>query len=563
MAVTVPEIKEMKEYYQNELYGDVRTEQTEDESYYTDTFKVEGINTPHKPLRSGLARKIIDNPSEQMITRNPKVYIETKNDDATERLSKLTNRWAELLRRQNPNPFKESVKNPLLRGETYLYLQHNEALVTGEETLNKLPVFFIIPDPVTVYASVEEDENGIPDRVFIICERNQSDIKFLYPDWKSKDEKKRKVAWVAYFDKDVKYFEADGVPVFEDELQPNVYGFTPFIRRYSGFGRRDSANSLVNMIVGELRGSRGLLKEECLVRSDIASALHLYAHPRELWQIPQDAEIDNAKIQKAYDFSAGTFTILPMPEGSKRIENAQLTPVPEVFSHLSKIQADIISRHPMIMAGTTVSNSGRQDDIMGKTMMHRYDTILENTETMFATGIEQAFEICKKVGYTPDGLKSEDLDRDFTVSVTLQAEDPLDRDRLITLGDRMFSSGTIDLGTLHTQYYGYTQEKSNQIIADMLVDKLTLENPDVQQVMGMVFAQESGQDRWIQEAKGAKMAEAEQAKALSKATPPSQQQRTMGEANPMSETSFAMIDESLKNKGSRKPPINYQRNSNG
>ena len=566
MSRTVDEIKELAKYYQNELYSEVRNQQKEDESYYNDTFDVTEIRPPHKPLRSGLARKVIDNPSEQMVTRNPKVYIDIKNQDAEKSLSKVTNRWIDLLRRQNPNPFKESVKNPLLRGETYLYLQHNEDLITKGESKNKLPVFFIIPDPMTVYASVEEDENGIPDNVIIICERNLSDIKYLYPEWTNPKSSvgNKKVSWLAYFDKDIKYFEADEETVLNTE---NIYGFTPFIRRYSGFGRRDATNNLVNMIVGELRGSRGLLKEECLVRSDIASSIHLYAHPHKDLIVPQDAQVDATKLKEAYSFEAGVMNVLPLPQGASFDPHAQLTPVPEVFAHLSMIESEIVARHPIIIAGQMTANSGRQLDINDKTIMHRYETILENTETLFATAIEKAFEICRKVKLMPEGLTQTDLDRDFTVSVTLQAEDPLERDRLITLGDRMFASGTIDLGTLHTQYYGYTQEKSQEVIANMLVDKLTLQNPDVQMVMGMMYASESGMSQYIEQAKAANMAQQQQQKDVSNAPmqPMTQtgMQRNQGEANPMSQDSFAMIDQSLQNKGARQAPIPYTRNANG
>lgn len=557
MAISVTEIRDKKSYFEHDLYGKVREEQTEDQSYYDDTFQVPEVVKPHRPLRSGLARKIIDNPAEQMITRNPQVFINTGNKDADERLSRRLNDWITILKRQNPNPFKESVKNPLLRGETYLYLCHsNDALYDNVQV--PLPVSFIVPDPMTVFGSFEEDENGIPLEVFVICDRLASDIEYNYPNWKNTTGGK-KVKWMAYWNKDIKYFEANGEPVLDNEIEENLYGFAPFIRRYSGFGRRDANSNLESLVVSELRGSRGLLKEECLVRSDIASALHLYAHPRQTLIIPNDGTVDAAKLQQAYSFEPGTLTVLPLPQGSTFDKNNQLTPVPEVFQHLAEINARIMHRHPMAGAGSVVTASGRQDDLLGTTIMHRYETIIENTETMFATALEKALEICKLLDYTPEGLKKEDVDKKLRIDVKLRAEDPLERDRLITLGDRLYAqgNGSIDLETYHTQYLGYTQAQSKDIQAKILADKVTLYNPDVAQVMGMVFAEEAGMGKWLEQAKMANAIDQNQQTALQNAPPPSTMQRVKGET--MTENGFQMLDMSLASRGARKPPERFTR----
>lgn len=553
----VIEIQQKAEYFKNDLYGQVRTEQTQDQEFYEDSFPVPEVVKPHKPLRSGLARKIVDNPAEQMITRNPQVFINTGNREADNRLSKVLNSWMQVLKRQNPNPFKESVKNPLLRGETYLYLCHDDGILYNDYKCT-LPVRFIVPDPMTVYASFEEDENGMPLEVFVMCDRLVSDIKMTYPDWSNPNDSK-KTKWLAYWNKDVRYFEAGGVPVLEDGVQKNEYGFAPFIRRYSGFGRRDANSNLESLIVSELRGSRGLLKEECLVRSDIASALHLYAHPRQTLIIPQDGTIEAEKLKDSYSFEPGTLSVLPLPTGSQFDKNNQLTPVPEVFNHLAEINARIMHRHPMAGAGSVVTTSGRQDDILGATVMHRYETIIENTETMFATAVEKALQICHIVDFVPEGLKQEDLEKNYKCELKLRAEDSIERDRMITLGDRLWAqgNGSIDIETYHTQYLGYTQEQSKDIQAKMLADKVTLNNPDVAQVMGMVFAEESGMGKWLEEAKMANAIDKNQQTALSEAPPPSGMQRMKGET--MTESGFEMIDTSLANRGARRPPARYTR----
>ena len=193
------EIQDLASYYEKDLYVNVRAEQSEDLSYYYDNFAVPEIKSPHQPLRTGLARRIIDSPAEQMITRNPQAFIECENKESRKSLSAYLNYCIHILRRQNPNPFKESVKNPHLLGETYIYLTHDEDAITNNESV-KYPISFIIPDPLTIYSSVEEDENGIPDNTIVISERQVSDIKYFYPDWTPKDGNKSKVKWLAYFD---------------------------------------------------------------------------------------------------------------------------------------------------------------------------------------------------------------------------------------------------------------------------------------------------------------------------------------------------------------------------
>jgi hypothetical protein len=564
MSISRQEILDLKEYYISTLYGQARQEQAIDQLFYEDTFDVPMIKDKSKILRSGLARRIIDTPAEQLISSNPQVFVNSGEKEADIRLSKLLNYWVQILRRQNPNPFKENIKNPLLRGETYIYLCHNEYAVSNDYDGKTMPIDFLIPDPATIYASEEEDENGCPLRVIVSFTRRVTDIQRYYPKWEPPTRDKL-VDWVAYFDKDVKYCEAGGIPVLEgknsdsDGIVENPFKSVPFIRRFSGFGRRDADKELESLIVSEIRGSRGLLMEECLTRSDVASALHLYSNPRVTIVIPDTSDgVDASTFKKQYSLEAGSVSVLPLPAGSTFPEQNQLKPVPEMFAHLAEVNARILHRHPMAGAGATATNSGRQDDLMGQTMMHRYQSIVENVESMFAVAFEKSLEICEELGIELEGIKTSDLEREIDITVKLRAEDPLERDRLITLGDRLYNggNGSIDIETYHTEFLGYTQEKSRQVQAKMLADKVTLYNPDVAQVMGMVFAEESGLGDWLDKAKQATAQTQTQQRAL-----PSQPPPTQGARPPeiLTEQGFEMMDMSASQKGARRPPTNYQR----
>ena len=152
-----------------DLYKGVRTHQWDDLEYINDTFKVPEIHDLHKIVRSGLGREIVDAPAEQIITSNPLAFANPlKESDAatkaTAHFSKIINQsWIPILKTQNPNPFKQTVKNKLGRGENYIKVMHNETYVPPAKAMG-LPVLFFIPDPRVIYGDPEEDDRGEPAR---------------------------------------------------------------------------------------------------------------------------------------------------------------------------------------------------------------------------------------------------------------------------------------------------------------------------------------------------------------------------------------------------------------
>ena len=235
---------------------------------------------------------MVDAPAEQIVTSNPQVFFEIQkgNKDISKKLSKVVNQnWIEHLRLQNPNPFKETVKNKGARGESYIKLAHNETWVTNPVSKDNdglpvftrvgLPVLFVVPDPMVIYGSPEEDDcgwipnSGVPNTVVVYYKRQLSELVVKYPSWE--DPKGRVgregddlVDWYEVWDKNTKYFEADGEVLIHTK---NPYKFTPFIRKYSGFGRRSPDGELANLIVSDLRFSRDLIMQECITRSNILS----------------------------------------------------------------------------------------------------------------------------------------------------------------------------------------------------------------------------------------------------------------------------------------------------
>ena len=553
----IDEIKKLKEYYVKGLYSKTRAEQKIDCGYIEDTFPVPEVRSPHRPVRSGRGYEIVNAPAEHIITSNPLAFFDviggTKPQDVALRLSKEINRsWIKLLKKQNPNPFKESVKNKLSRGENYIQLVHNEAWVTGKKERIGLPVLFLVHDPMVIYGSPEEDEEGIPSRVIVLYNRQPSDVILRYPGWSNPKRKtsKKSVEWFEYWDKETWYCEADDEPVRHQE---NLYGFTPFIRKYSGFGRRSPDGELSSLIVSDIRMSRDLIKEECITRSDIASIHHLFSHRSRLLRLPMGQEISEDEIDEL-QFGAYALNVIHLPvEASLSSETVEL-PGAELYAYLNEIITRIQTRHPFVMAGFPFGTSGRQQGMTLTAGMRRYDTVIENTTTEWATAFEKALLICKRIPtLKPDGLKEADLNAQFRCQVELRASDPIEADRLATLGDRQWNggNGAIDLRTNLVKYQGYTEDEAEEIIIRNLVDKVTLFNPEIAQIIGMEAAEEMGMGRHLEELQRQRQA----MEGMQRVPPRTTTERIKGEV----QTELGQEIGIEPGRGMRRPPSRYTR----
>mgnify|MGYP001568525300 CR=1 FL=1 len=101
--------------------------------------------------------------------------------------------------------------------------------------------------------------------------------------------------------------------------------------------------------------------------------------------------------------------------------------------------------------------------------------------------------ICGKIpDLLPEGLTREDIERRYQCEVKLRADDPIERDRSITLMDRLRTTGGASLRSFLIEGRGMTQDEADDEIAQILAEKVTIYNPDVAAVLGMDAAQEMG-----------------------------------------------------------------------
>tara|TARA_Y100000310_G_scaffold144390_1_gene143631 strand:+ start:4704 stop:6395 length:1692 start_codon:yes stop_codon:yes gene_type:complete len=551
----------VKQRYVNGLYTTVRAEQKTDQEYIDDSFEVPEIHEPHHIYRAGLGQRIVDAPAEQIITSNPQVFFYPRSSSKTAlasalKLSELVNsQWLPIIQKQNPNIFKEFIKAQLGRGEAFFRVSHNESWRKGDRI--GIPVRFIVPESMVVYASPEEDDEGVPEQVVVYYQIQQfEDLIPKYPFLSGYDPRKGDVVtWWEYYNKETRYIEVGGVPVTQGGVQANAYGFTPFVRKLSGFGRRSPDGELANLIVSDLKRSRDLIREECAMRSNMASVMFLFAHKSKTLMTSGMVDVD--KVREELSFGEYTLNVIQgVPPDTKFIES-EIELSPEVFRRHSEIVTELNQRHPFIMAGFPWGTSGRQQDMTQTSAMRRYDATVENTEYAFATAIKQALRLCANIpNLRPEGILLNDLNTEYDIVVKLKVKDPIEEDRKITLGDRLWNSGngSISLSKFHVDYQGMTEEESKKEIARILADQITIYNPDMAAVMGMVAAEEGGMADWLAKAQ-AQRQQLEQQPGIRQPLPRTGQERIQGETQTPSGREQGVAGM----RGARMPPERFTR----
>lgn len=551
--------------YLLDFYQQTRIEQATDDLFYRDAFPVPQIRNQSRLQRTGRASRMVDRPAEHIITSNPQAFrMITKPDDANRNralnVSREVNRWMGVWKRQNPNPVKEFVKNLLRRGEAWLHPLHNERWVTTPKQRSGVPILLPVPDPMIIFADPNEDENGIPERVVVYYDRLPSIIKSKYPKWQGPKPTNdgsavTTVKWMEYWDKDTCYFEADDMGVYAGR---NLYGIVPFVHKLSGFGKSSPEGKMEDLIVGRLRKVRDLLQRECAIISDIDSTFHLFANRSiDVQPVDDQHEVPDGFAEK---YEMGPGLVHEIPHGLTVTRSVEVLPEPEVFQYVYRISQELEEEDPLVMAGTAVGSTGRQQGMTMASALRRYDTIVENTEYAFATAISIGLQMCDRIPtLCPDefGMSKEDINKSYAVDVALKAEDPIESDRKATLGSRLYQQGEIDIRTNLVKYQNYTEEEAEEIITSMMVDKVIMGSPDIAELIGLKAAEKLGitdEIRALQERR--KQAE-KRVSALGQITSPSEMTQRTGEVN--SPMGREMIDEALANRGQRVAPERYSR----
>jgi len=566
--VNVTEIRELKAHLE-EFYANLKKEQRADIEYYNDTFAVPQIdNTAIHKSRTGEGARMVDSPVEHIITTHPQASRFSKsgdkNEEKNERILRMVNQnWMPVLKNQNPNPFKESTRNAMKMGESWLYIVHNESWVTGNKERTGLPVKFLTPEPMSIYADPDE-YNGVPKRLVIWASRLPWLVARTYPGWGNPKNRKAsdEVEWLAYWDKDYRYFEADGEPVLMDGIQPNIFGFVPYVHAVSGFGSLSEDGDPASLIIGRLRKSRDKLVRDCAISSTIDAIIYLMGQPQTDFRITDKNVLPSPTMIQDYEIGLGRGNIVPSYLEVLPKNNAV---IPDwMFQHQMNIKGDLREETPPVLQGLPSGYSGRQQDMAGSSAMQRYMTVVENIENQFSTGFSMALKLIN--GKVPGlmeavqetyNIKKGDIGSDYNISIKLRAPDELADMQKSTQGSRDFQGGEIDLLTNLVRYKGYTFDEAKEIIVRRMVDDVTFLDPTFRQVVGIKSAERFGLEDEIQKVQEMNAGMADQQAGLQSIPSPSVKQRRMGEtATPLGRE---MVDESLRGKAGRRSPRSYFR----
>jgi len=547
------------------MYSSTRREQNIDNTFIEDIFDVPDVRAPHRIFRSGLARKCVDSPSEQIVTRKPQAFVHVTNSgsnnekkQAESRLAREFNRWLSLTKQASPNPPKEYVKNELSRGVAFWRLAHNPNWLLKDGDRAGLPVHIMVPEPMSIMASPAENDCGwipnvgVPNAVFFSCRRPLYDLLKLYPELIDSERFQdpaswQLIHWIEYWDKNTHYAEADSEMVFH---RPNPYGLVPFIRKYSGFGKLDEHGDLASLIVSDIKFMRGLFLEETALRSDIQSVIHKFAH--KTITVTSPGKLNPEMIQENLNFGMDTINILDMLPLNTVIDREEPRLIsPEVLNHWNSIRQEIKERCPFISAGFPQGTSGRHQAEAGAAGLHRYDTVIENSEHGLAMALRVALHICSKVLIDLPLLHTTDYKMPYTCDVKLGTVDAVEESALMTLGNRMWDKGggSIDLRTNHVEFQNRTVEESDDIKAGIIVDSLMLYDPTMKQLMVQTFAKEAQLE--------------EQLAALNEggsiATPPTAAESARTGGEDVTQAGMEQMSVNLGNDGARTPPVGYDR----
>lgn len=523
---SVSEIRELKDWLVNDYHASRVREQLIDRDYIEDRFKLPHIKEPYAEVKLGTAFRMVNTPANHIITSNPQVYVEAvaNNDTARERQKKrgsLLNHWADTLTKQNPQPYKESVKNALQRGEGWIHVVNNPNF--GEQSLfeDDLPIVFSIPDPLIIFASPDE-LYGVPAEVIVCYDRDYRSVINRYEHWgnpKHKGSGDKLVNWFEYWSPEIRYFEADGEPVtgysskmkrYSDGQEPNILGFVPFVHFYSGYGKAGPEGKPEDLAVSRIRFNRGLILEKAEVRSAISSMLKLHSVTR-VDVVETEAHQGEPKFE--YSLDAGSMNLIP--QGYQVKEHLGSEPGNQVFQHAYNIDSEIENDNPPILSGITSGSSGRQDDIAVKQGNAQFESVVDNVSTAWSTAFKMGLRVLQAIPdllpvtirtkKPQDGVKNqvkievEDID-DTECSVMLKAKDPIEDKAMALQGNREQQEGIIDWETNLTKYHGFTSDEAQEIMNKAMVDKMIMSNAILQNAIAIKAMRDLGMEQYIQSA---------------------------------------------------------------
>jgi len=426
---------------------------------------------------------------------------------------------------------------------------------------------FTAPDPMIVFT--EPYDALIPSRVAKSFNVQPDVIKWMYPDWKPKEEGTKEVKYLFYIDNKVRYIEADESSLTKG-VENNYLGFVPIVHCYSGFGKKSPEGKPETLAVGRLKKVRSLLKAECETESRYDSIIALYANPLLLIQATEGgaSPVDEDELKKQVIGPGQTIVVPPGYKADLYTPDVNAT---QLLQHLYQIKQSLGKEMPPIMAGSAGGprESGRRADIEFEHVRKRYSKLIKNVQTALAEILGMSLRILET---TPQALpvtiratviekgelviKEERITREdiagyYDCTVILNPEEALEADRKVMLGRMLVNEGRISWQRFLVDYMTKTEDEAEEIIAEALAEQTITTDPIMSQMRAQEALEQMGKGKYLEKVKADVRQREQMAGELGKE--PIRQGRPSEAKEPLS---AATLRQSLGEKpvGVREPP---------
>ena len=489
-GLTVDKIQKRQKAYES-YYTQLHTDQKEADDYYELVFDAD-VPGDYPARMPDTARNWVDAGVRHYTLDNPTATVYQRNNSQAARdqvaiLELFYNLWLKI----NIIQIKSAAKKLLKRGEVFLKINMDDTYFGTEdkERLFHFPLFLSVPDPINVYCSpahdglvphdVIESFNITVSEAEAMCERNGW-------NWKTTKAPDKTVKWMTYYGSKWRCFTLDDKPVLTPEVQPNIFGFCPYVHVDAGIGDESYEGKPEYLHRSIIWPRRDMLKLEVRNLSQMDAILVRYAWSRYK-AILGDSNTDI--INKLYpDGKIPTDPSKWLFEVKDKLEIEILkgeSPPSELFTQLQMVR-DYASP-PAVLGGQRPAGvySGQHQETLISTAKPIYKDPFKNLEDGLGVAMGMGARIIEKVykypvqikdfssednkGYRE--LKPSDINGHYDCEVQLLAEPPEATDARKYLGANLRKGGSISQRTELREYHDMSEQEIEDEMSQMFAEK--------------------------------------------------------------------------------------------
>lgn len=490
---TIEEIKSKLSAWED-FYGTLHQNQMDMDEFYELTFSAD-VPSRYPTRKSSTPRDWIDVGVRHFTLDNPTCLfpIRRDSDEARARsamLDKAGTFWLD----KDTEAIKDAAKKVLLRGECFLKLNMDDTYFGGyedmpvneltaeelveyrEKRLYHFPLYITVPDPINVYCSTAHD-GLVPLEVIesfemtiaeaeALCERNN------WKGWSADGRKpSAKVKWISYYSRYWRCFILEDVAVLSPEVQPNIFGFVPYVHFSAQAGQSGYDGAPEKKYRAIIHGKQDEFKMESRLLSQIDAINTRYSWLRYIFRGNPDV------IKKYYPNGVPTDPdelLFEIPEQMELKVMEGEEPPDGLFNQLGLLTQR--AAPPAVMSGVRPTGvySGQYFESLVATAKPQYKDAFKNLEKGLATLVGLGLRLLEKVyrhdimimdlgsfdskAYTM--LKVSDIKGNYDCKVKLLAEPPEATDTRKALGATLWQKQAISKHKMQVDYFDMTEEEA-------------------------------------------------------------------------------------------------------